>query len=360
MVTVAQVQKQLLASGFAFARSGPAWDENGVMYADGVPRIVPGKGLLVEGARTNFALHSNCKTGFPYNPLGGTLTDQGIDNGVAAPDGTTGARRITLPPTVGIRFGATSGGTPGTTYCGSVWLRTTDGSTKSIVADVNDQATATFTVTPTWQRFWQTGTDAVNAYRFFDLQAPVLADLHVWGVQIEAGAFPSSPIVTTSAAVTRAAESLLAARAAAELAQGTVVCELTAAGGGMGLGLANQVAYQAYASGASHNVTILRQASDSGLWLQSWNTSAFDAALNTGALANGATAKLAIRWATNNFAACTNGGPILADTTGTPGSPALDGERLGTDATNAWFGYLRRLRRLPYPVSDAQLQALAA
>lgn len=138
------------------ASDGRYFDSNGVLQTaaanvariDHDPATKLSKGLLLEWAAINHILNSSLKVDPWCSYLAPSATDHGVDASVAAPDGTAGARRITAPAACDLRFGDTFNG-DGRLYAGSVWIRTADGSSKTVMVDVNDSSPEAFTVNGT-------------------------------------------------------------------------------------------------------------------------------------------------------------------------------------------------------------------
>jgi hypothetical protein len=132
-----------------------------------------------------------------------------------APDGTITADLVKLRLNGGTSVADYSivtqsvGVVIGRQYVASVWLRTTDGTSKIIALEAVGGSGGNITVTPTWQRFsspW-TATLATGALVFLIHGSRGNADsvnLLAWGAQYEEGVLATRYIATTTAAVTAA------------------------------------------------------------------------------------------------------------------------------------------------------------
>jgi hypothetical protein len=184
---------------------------NVIQFATGVPRIT-NRGILVEEARTNLAPWSeNASSGMSFNG-GATFTA----NTGTSPAGTTTADTLALT-SLGYAYAPTAAGQAIGTYTGSLWLRADAPTTVAIrltrAALGANQTVQTASVTTSWQRFsvslLTTGVDTIQ----FGLDQRVIvggpgtdATVQIWGLQVELGAFATSPIITTGAAGTRGAD----------------------------------------------------------------------------------------------------------------------------------------------------------
>jgi hypothetical protein len=195
------------------ASNAPRWDYDPVTHAL--------KGLLIEESRTNLWLYSADASNAAWLESGGIVAAPVVTgNQVAAPDGTVTAARVVYPAVSGA--GAWTQVTQqiavaANSYAFSVWLRGNVGGERLYLMTTVDAVTyyrQQATLTTAWQRFtlitpsinggyyWQIGTDLRDVGQ---TSAPAQT-IYIWGGQLETGAFATSYIPTTAAAVTRAAD----------------------------------------------------------------------------------------------------------------------------------------------------------
>jgi len=179
--------------------------------------------------------------------------------------------------------------------------------------------------------------------------------LILWGAQLEAGLSPSSYIPTTSAAVTRTADSVsmtsTAFTAWHSAAQGTLYVEATAAATGATRGLAS------LNDGSGSNVTQLFLTSSDAPRLEVYN-GATQANLTASAVTPTTAFKVAGAYKANDFALCSNGGAVGTDTSGAV--PTVTQLSIGAinGATSPLNGHIRRITYWPTRLANAELQAI--
>jgi hypothetical protein len=183
------------------------------------PATLAPKGLLIEEQRTNLVTYSQQFDDASWNKgVSGSISA----NTVVSPDGTTNADAYTwATSTTDFAFlSQTATATSNIANTFSVWLKRPSGSgNRTVRLTVSDVTTstgvsATFTVTENWQRFEFTRTSATSTGSVgvglnTGLSGTSIAAgdiLHVWGAQLEAGAFATSYIPTTTTTVTRNAD----------------------------------------------------------------------------------------------------------------------------------------------------------
>lgn len=175
--------------------------------------------------RTNLVLYSQDLSQWGGGNSGSGLAPLATPNFALAPDGTLTAARIILNSPLGganesVLTGALLVPPPGSALTMSIWLRTNDGSTVTINAQVAYCASGTLTVTPQWQRFSLSGTTFYSggAYGpsvglFLGISSSGIstyADLAGWGCQVEFGAGPTGLVPTFGQAVVSADLRMLA------------------------------------------------------------------------------------------------------------------------------------------------------
>lgn len=194
---------------------GPRFDYDPVTLAP--------KGLLIEEQQTNLLTYSSeFDNAAWFKGAGVTVTI----NQVAAPDGTVTADLITSPEDQGCYENLLSVGT-GVTVTNSIYIKAGTatqllfrddlGTGRHIVINPETGqitgssgtilSSGSSSMGNGWYRYYMTYvTDSVNARNWVRNNTAGTLTYYTWGAQVEVGAFPTSYIPTTSAAVTRAAD----------------------------------------------------------------------------------------------------------------------------------------------------------
>ena len=187
---------------------GPRFDYDPVTLAP--------KGLLLEEQRTNLMTWSDDFSNVVWNKLASVTVTA---NTITSPDGTSNADTIESAGAAQVIY-QTATVTANTVYTASVYVKLGTmlvSEYKIAIYNATAGAFIAFDITPTavvssstWTRIDYTFTTPVGclSVRFYPVRitATVKATVYLWGAQLEAGAFPTSYIPTTSAAATRAAD----------------------------------------------------------------------------------------------------------------------------------------------------------
>lgn len=343
------------SAGLIVAATTPRFDYNPVTLAP--------LGLLVEEARTNLAIRS---AEFDNASWGKSGTATVTPNTNIAPDGTLSADTLNMPAS-GDRINlAPIAVTGGSTVTATLWL---SGSGTTYIALSSSGGTFKFsgtqvTLTATLTRHQLTlVTNADNTAVF-----PVIGRYNgavgagtataavIWGYQFEVGSFPTSYDPTTSAALTRTADSGIISGAAFTAfynqAGGSAVVQfdLTVVSGTRPIisfddNTANE-RIELYATGTDLRMRVV----DGG---------ATQVDMSIGTVAANATYKAAIAWAANDFAGCLNGGTVATDSSGA--LPTPDRLRIGSDqAGNFQCGHDKTLQAFAQRLPNATLQGMTA
>lgn len=377
-------------SGLTFSRTGAGYAETStgtlVNFATGVPRITD-KGFLIEEARTNLLLRSQEFSNASWGKVAGTVSADAI----AAPDGTVTADAFV--PNAG-SVNAYTGQTPtvssATAYTWSVyakngalgtnWVELTVVSTSTWRAWFNlaTGAKGSSSGTPTsynisaltngWYRLditITTGTTTAEcdiAARSADAStANITGDgatpaFYPWQGDLQAGAFPTSPIVTTTASATRGADSAVISGITFP-SQGTLAVRWDDS-----TSFASSVRRLAELMVDASNGIQIEQANAGGTGAGTEYPAVMVtagvavAALDTGAVSSGAQS-LAFSFATNDFRASRNGGAVVTDSSGAlpTGTASL---YIGKDISSAQQpnAFIKRILLYQGTSSDAGLQ----
>ena len=187
---------------------GPRFDYDPVTLAP--------KGLLLEEQRTNLMTWSDDFSNVVWNKLASVTVTA---NTITSPDGTSNADTIESAGAAQVIY-QTATVTANTVYTASVYVKLGTmlvSEYKIAIYNATAGAFIAIDITPTavvssstWTRIDYTFTTPVGclSVRFYPVRitATVKATVYLWGAQLEAGAFPTSYIPTTSAAATRAAD----------------------------------------------------------------------------------------------------------------------------------------------------------
>lgn len=325
------------------------------------------KGLLIEESRTNLLTKSISVDTNDGWTKGTNLTRVGS---AAAPDGTNTATTYTTS-SGGFAFASkTVALATNTTYTLSVYARLRSGSVPSIGSllivdyDSDNNAGTLERVTrgwsglsSSWARFSLTFTNvaglaSTSVYICTDFANG--AQIDVWGAQLEVGSFPTSYIPTTTAAVTRAADS--AVMTGANFSSWYRSDELTV--------FVDRIS-PAYSAVEEKDLVILHDGTGNNFFslrVVGGGTQSLDATVraswamqvdsNNPACAANLVHKHAAALKANDFADSINGAAVFSDSSVTV--PALNQMTIGVSGA----GWFRKIRAYPKRLSNAQLQAL--
>jgi hypothetical protein len=377
---------------FTRASNATYFDANGTLQtaANDTPRFDhdpeaagnPSRGLLIEEARTNLLIRSAEFTNASWTKTNVTATD-----GQSAPDGTTNADAILETVDSGLHFTqqtVTVATTATHTYSvflkangrnfASVFVREGVNSGATYVSATVDLSNGTVSgatvgtasiqsIGNGWYRVSlsasiDSGTryaqvrireDASTTSYAGDITKGILA----WGAQLEAGAFPTSYIPTTTAAATRSADSAVVTPISSfyNQAEGTLFAETSF------------LATAGWALVADDNTTSNRHLLAYSGNIPSYTTlvgAASQASISIGLAASaGDIIRHIGSYKENDFQAARNGTLGTADTSGT--TPAgLSHLRIGTrtGSSDRFNGHIRKIAYWPRRLSNTLLQQL--
>lgn len=385
------------------ASTATYFDSNGVLQIAGVNVARTGysfvnnawvsQGLVVEDARTNLLTFS---AGF--DSWAQTGISFGI-NALAAPDGTTSADKLIETATTEVhRLAKIVPVSINTTYVASVYAKAGElryfgmktgvaESPTNVVFDlvsgtIVSGAASGMTITPAGNGWYRcavtfTPTSSTQAIMYWTLLKETnfanelrlgdgVSGLYLWGAQLEAGAYPTSYIPTTTAQVTRAADMITTAQVtrSADVASINVLSPWYNANEGTFSVTWN---FSGFSSGYR---TVIRSGTASDrLDCYIYNSSVAatfevrvgnvqQAILSQSTLVAGQTNKVSMRYGSNDFASSVNGGAAQTDTSGSvPAVTSLLLGHSGSGASNI-CGHIQSIKYFPKRLTNAELQAL--
>ena len=358
------------------------------------PSTLAAQGLLIEEARTNLKTYSeNIALGFVQQNT--TVTA----DAATAPDGATTAD-LSVPNTVSASHASFSSGIAFATssvYTYSFFAKPSGYSTLQLTftsAFNNTNIWANFILVGSgsigfkgtgatasiqqcangWYRCVLTGTSGAAAttggcvvivldsdrnVRDPAFSGDGTSGVYIWGAQLEAGAFSTSYIPTTSSAVTRAADvaSVNTLSPWYNANQGTIYAEFA-----LTLPASGASQFLARFSDNGYNNSIADNVGSTGFaTLTTAAGGVFNGNASTAvAVSANTVTKFAGAYEENNLAACKDGGTVATDATATIPSGItrfdLGSDHAGVNRVKA--GYLRRITYYPRRLSNAELQAI--
>lgn len=377
-----------MPAGLTFTRASTAWAYNssGVLtsFATNAPRIdydpatLQPKGLLIEEARTNLLLRSAEFDNAAWLKVRSTVTA----DATTAPDGTVSADKLCEDAT----GGSTSREihqdvsiTNATVYSYSVYAKAAERSQLYLQTNGSGVGNVTFdlsavTATPAgtvvgssivaagngWYRCTMVFTaPATASTRFYAFPAgggsisyvgTAGSGIYLWGAQLEAGSFATSPIPTTTASVTRAADVCsMALGSWYNAAEGVLAADATPLNNGTLLWVGDGSYNNRMHAGRGSGGTFEGFSVVSGSVVVS---------LGGGSWATGTTSRQALAYRLNDYALAAGGALIGTDTSA--GVPAVTTLHVMRDFAGIGIlnGYLRSVRYFNRRLPDGLLQVL--
>jgi hypothetical protein len=322
--------------------------------------------LLVEPQRTNLALWSEDLSNAAWTKVNTTLST----NSVISPSGVQNADQVTFTSGGFVRFNQTPI-TPLTAYTISVWVKKpATGGANSIRITTNNTAawntglSQEYTLTTEWQRIVLSGniiSSGTGAYVIIGgvdatgaTDTDAIGIVHIWGAQLELGAFPTSYIPTTSASVTRNRDEFSKTAISSLIGQseGTIFYEFS-------VPIVENVTRVISLSGASVSNRINISTFSSSIFVRvdvgganQVNSSAIISVTNMN--------KIAFRYKANDFSLYVNGVNVITDTSGIT-FPAATLDRISNlqpDGTFPYNGNIKAIALWKTGLTNAELAAL--
>jgi hypothetical protein len=306
-------------------------------------------GFLIEESRINLCIYSQDFTQTTWSASNSTKT-----TGISDPTGGVTAATITATSVNGSVQNAAATVVSGTTYTVSIWLRRRTG-TGAVGIRAVENINTPVTITSTWARYSLTVTATQTVGRVGVYCSTIGDEVDFWGGQLEAGAFATSYIPTTNAAVTRAADvaTINTLSPWFNPAEGTLYAKYTT------FSVSQINGTVALSDGTNNNRMIIRatNASSQTVFIGVNDTTTVWGGILDSALANIVTNSV-FAYKLNDIAWVRNGGTVGTDSSAN--IPVVNQLRLGVDGGGTFplNGYLHRVTYYPRRLTDSELQAL--
>lgn len=307
------------------------------------PVTLAAKGLLIEEQRTNVVIQSGNLADAAWT--NGSVT---VSGGVSDPFGGTSAFTLTASAANAYlrQFFATAG-----QFTQSVWVRRRTGSGN--IQSFSGVAYVNMAVTSTWTRIVSVGDQAAPSNYFMLFFSTSGDAIDVYYPQFEAGAFATSYIPTTSAAVTRAAD--LASMTGSNFSSWYAAATGTFVTTGDCPASGTRPLLEADDDTTTNLMRLYGSGTDPKFDVTTGG--AAQASIDAGSIVANTAFKFAAAYTVNDFAASASGGAAVTDVSGT--IPTVDRLRIGADkAGNYLNGHISAITYYNTRLTNAQIQAL--
>jgi hypothetical protein len=313
----------------------------------------------LEKQSTNLQTYSQDFTNVAWTVLGQGVGDTAVvtANYAISPDGTQNATRFVC----NLNGGTTSSDrswmianfTAQATSTISIWIKLNSAGTKTVL--LSDSGGGTKTISGTdWQRIDATFVGAGGEFRIGLIGGSTsdTLDCCIWGAQAEAGTYPTSYIPTTSASATRVADACYKTGISSLIGQteGVLFVDINRTQKSENFNVPISI-------GLGVNVVQLYFTSTNVLIGQVYTSAGQQVAITSSALANGRY-KIALAYASNDFAMYINGTQIGTDSSGTV--PTCSQLYIGNDdtGTSSFNDSINQAILFPTRLTNAELASL--
>jgi hypothetical protein len=361
----------------------------GVARFDHNPTTGEALGLLIEEQRTNLVTYSDDFANAAWTKTNSSVTS----NTIVAPDGTlTGDKLVESATTAEHNVRQDTASQSAATYTFSIYAKAAErgylqfvgtgvlpgqranfdlltGVTGSVDANMTANiepvgngwyrcsVTAASSSTGALRAQWNIITSSTAA-RVQSYAGDGYSGLYLWGCDVEAGAFATSYIPTTTASVTRNADaaSMTGTNFSSwyNAGEGTVYVDFAL----NGIASVNKAINFDNGAGFANSIDIYANSGTPRLDVYVSSSSQTNLTPSGGALSVNTFVKFDGVYKVNDFAACRNGGTVVTDTSGT--IPTVSRACIGNSNLITQFlnGTIRKIAYYPIRLTNAQLQAL--